>query len=535
MTNSIAELEDAPVILLVGSNTAVSHPVIALRIKKAVRRGAKLIVVDPRRTEMTDLATLWLRLQVGTDIALMNALAQVIIQEGLHDREFIAQAVDGFDEFARSVQEYTPEHAAAITGVSAADIRAAARLYAGAPKAAIVYCLGVTEHACGTHNVLSVTNLALLAGNLGVEAGGVNPLRGQNNVQGAGDMGALPNVLPGYQKIIDPAVREKFERAWGVSLPAQPGLNKNDLFRGVLEGKVRGLYVHGYNVVRSDANANYSKEVLKNVEFLVVQDIFPNETTEYAHVVLPAAAWGETEGTYTNSERRVQRVRRAVEPPGEAKQDWEIFQEIARRLGRDFGWRSSEDIWNELRSLAPTMAGISYRRIEDTGLQWPCPDEDHPGTRFLHAGMHEGRQRGRLTMVEHQPPMEQPDEDYPLLLTTGRRLYHYHTATQTRRARGIEQILGRERVDVSPQDAAELGLVDEDWVRLTSRRGEVECAVRVTDDVPKGTVFLTFHFAEVLTNDLTNDAEDPLAGTAEFKACAVRLVKLGRKAAGGMT
>ncbi len=521
MSNSIDELERAPLILAVGTNTTESHPVIALRLKRAVSRGARLIVVDPRRIELTRFAHRWLRLRVGSDIALFNAMSRVILNEGLYDRDYTSRRTSGLEELRKFVQSYTPELAERVTGVPRAEIVAAAREYASAERAAIVYTLGVTEHSCGVHNVQSLANLALLCGNFGRANAGVNPLRGQNNVQGAGDAGCLPGFLPGYQRVGDDAARAVWEREWGVRLNPRAGVTKLAALDEMLEGRIRAVYIMGENTVVSDANANKSRRALESVEFLVVQDLFMTETARLAHVVLPAASFAETEGTFTNTERRVQRVRRAIPPPGEAKPDWLILNQLARRMGHRWPAQEPSEIWEEMARNTPILAGITYPRIEEVGLQWPCPDLDHPGTVYLHG---EDSARGVFQPVPHVPLAEPPDERYPLILTTGRRRSSYHTGTQTGRAAGFRLLEPREFLEVSPEDAARLKLGDGDRVTVTSRRGSLQVAVRITDRSPVGVVFMGFHFPqETPTNVLTTDAHDPITETAEYKACAVRV------------
>lgn len=536
MSNSIAELERAPLIMVVGSNTTETHPVIALRIKKAVRNGSRLIVADPRKIELARLAHRHLRLNVGSDIALFNAMAHVIIKERLYDEEYVGGRVEGLDELARHVEKYTPERAAEITGVPAGDIEAAAREYATAERAAICYTLGVTEHSCGVHNVQSLANLALLCGNFGLESAGVNPLRGQNNVQGAGDVGCLPSDLPGYQKVQKDDAREGYEREWGVKIPERPGITKVRGIDEILKGNIRCVYIMGENTVVSDANAVKTRRALDSVDFLVVQDIFMTETARLADVVLPAAAFAEVDGTYTNTERRVQRVRKAVDPPGHARPDTDIICDLAARLGYPMFYAHPSEIWDEVARNTPILAGISYERLEqEGGLQWPCPTPDHPGTKFLHQDLFVSG-KGQLALVDHIPPAEQPDKEYPLLLTTGRRRPLYHTNTQTSRARGILEMSPYELAEMNPGDAAELGLSDGEAVQVVSRRGRVRTRVRITDVSPPGVVFMSFHFPwETPTNELTTDACDPITETPEFKACAVRVERLpaGRTAGGG--
>jgi formate dehydrogenase alpha subunit len=527
MSNPIGDLAKARVILVVGSNTTESHPVIALQIKEAVRRGARLIVCDPRRIDLVRWADPWLRLRVGTDIALFNAMAHVIVKEGLWDKAFVREKTRGLKELTRHLRSYTPERAARICGVPASRIREAARLYASAQPASIAYTLGVTEHSCGTRNVMSLANLALLTGNFGLEGGGVNPLRGQNNVQGAGDMGCLPVVLTCYQKVGDPEVRARFESAWGAPIPDTPGLNKVKVVDAILEGKVRGLYIMGENSVLSDANAAKTRDALEKAEFLVVQDMFMTDTADLADVVLPAASSAETDGTFTNTERRVQRVRAALPPPGKARPDWLIVRDLAERVGFPMPYRHPQEIWEEIRSLTPAFSGITYARIEKEGLCWPCPSEGHPGTPVLHAGDALRKRPGEFQCVDHVPLAEPPDGAYPLILTTGRRLPTYHTGTMTGRSPGLRELVPEELAEIHPDDARRLALHDGCMVRVISRRGSVEARARITDRSPRGVVFMSFHFPETPTNLLTTDACDPVTDTAEFKACAVRVEPAG--------
>lgn len=526
MSNSIAELADAPLIFAAGTNTTEAHPVIALRVKKAVSKGAKLIVADPRGIELVQFAHRWLRLRVGTDIALYNAMAHVIIEEGLYDRKYVTERTKGFAELREFLKAYTPDYAAGITGVPAEEIAAAAREYAGVDRAAILYTLGITEHSCGVHNVQSLANLALLCGNFGVPNAGVNPLRGQNNVQGAGDVGCLPDYLPGYQRTGVDEVRLGWEREWGVKLDPDPGITKVAAIDEILKGNIRAVYIMGENTAVSDANVGKTRRALEALEFLVVQDIFLTETAQMADVVLPAASFAETDGTFTNTERRVQRVRKAVEPPGQAKPDWVILSELATRLGYPMNYCHPSEIWDELARNTPILSGINYDRIEFHGIQWPCPTADHPGTPYLHKETFVN-ERGVFQMVPQVPMAEPPDEGYPLVLTTGRRRSTYHTGTQTGRATGFDALVSNEWLEISPEDAGEFALADGEEVEVISRRGRVRVQVQVTDRSPKGVVFLSFHFPqETLTNLLTTDVYDPITETPEFKACAVRIEKL---------
>jgi len=529
MTNSIDELEFAECILVTGSNTTEAHPVIALRIKDAVmKHGAKLIVADPREIDLATFAAIHLRQRSGTDVALFNAVMHVILEDGLADETFIRERTEGFDDFERSVAEYAPETVEALTGVPAADIRAAARIYGQAKTASIVYAMGITQHTSGTDNVLALANLAMLTGNLGRPSTGVNPLRGQNNVQGACDLGALPNVLPGYQAVTDEGIRAKFEKSWGADLPGDAGLTAVEMMHAVEDGGIKGLYVMGENPALSDPNTNRTREALKATEFLVVQDAFLSETAQLADVVLPAATFAEKDGTFTNTERRVQRVRRAVQPPGEARADWQILCDVATAMGRPMHYEDPSEILEEVASLMPIYGGISYDRIEEEGLQWPCPDAGHPGTPYLHSGSFT-RGLGKFHATPFRDAVELPDDAYPFLLTTGRLLQQFHTGTMTRRSEGLETLSGGPMVEMHPDDAETLGLEDGQKASVSSRRGQVEVAVRVADRSRKGTVFMAFHFHEAAANLLTNDALDPVAKIPEFKVCAVKIEPATRR------
>jgi formate dehydrogenase alpha subunit len=525
MTNSIGEIPGADVLLVIGANPTEAHPIVGLKIKEAVRRGARLIVADPRRIWLTKIAWLHLQLRPGTDLALLNALAHVILAEGLENKEFIASRTERFEEFRRSVEEWTPERAAEVCGVAAEDIRRAAREYANSDRGAIFYTLGITEHTCGTFNVLGLANLALLTGQIGKESSGVNPLRGQNNVQGACDMGAQPDVFPGYQKVEVEENRRKFERAWGVPLPGKPGLVIPDMIEAAAAGDVKAMYVVGEDPVVSEAHAGFVREALSRLEFLVVQDIFLSETAKLAEVVLPASCFAEKDGTFTNTERRVQRVRKAVEPPGEAREDWRILAELGSRLGLPMGYQSAREIWEEVRSVAPIFAGIGYDRVERQGLQWPCPSEDHPGTRFLHEGRF-SRGKGRFHAVAYSRPKEEPDDEYPWLLSTGRTLFHYNAGTMTRRVPGIAEKSPECFVEVNPKDLEALGATDGEMLRVTTRRGSVAARALSTTKLKRGTIWMPFHFAEAAANKLTVDAYDSITKTAEYKVCAARLERL---------
>lgn len=514
-------------IILWGSNARETHPIFFHHVLRALHRGARLYVVDPRRTSSARWADAHLPVRVGTDIALANAMAHVILAEGLEHKAFIARATTGFAAYREIVARYTPARVAEETGVPAHLIERVARDYARAERAQLCWTLGVTEHHNAVDNVLALINLALLTGHVGRSGSGLNPLRGQNNVQGGGDMGALPNKLPGFQDVEDDAARARFERAWGVTLPSRKGWNLTQMFHAMEKGEMRALYCIGENPAQSEADAGRAIAALQGLECLVVQDIFLTRTAQLAHVVLPAAAsFCESEGTVTNSERRVQRVRRAVPPPGHARDDIEIMAALARRMGKDLGEPTPEALWNELRTLSPMHAGMSYARLEALGgIQWPCWDESHPGESFLHGRLWEEPLRGPrapFSVVEQVAPAEALDNQYPLRLTTGRRLDSYNTGVQSQ---SFDSPLRRgETVDVSPADAARLGLREGEIVRVSSRRGAVLAPVRVDPGLDTGLVFMTLHFPdEVDTNRLTIDATDPRSGTAEFKAAAVRI------------
>ncbi len=526
MTNSIEEVTGADVLLVIGSNTTETHPVIGYRIREAVRRGASLIVVDPREIDLTGIAHYHLRLRPGTDVALINGMINIIINEDLLDVDFIKQRTEGFEKLKSTVSRYTPAYVEKITGVPATSLRSAARIYGAAEKAAILYTMGITQHTSGTDNVLSLANLSMVTGNLGKPSTGVNPLRGQNNVQGACDMGALPGVFTGYQNVGDSVILEKFSSAWGIPLNSRPGMAVTKMMEAILNGKIRGIYIMGENPVLSEANAGHVIEALQSLQFLVVQDIFMTDTARYADVVLPAAAWAEKLGTYTNTERRVQLSFPAVNPPGKARPDWEIITELGRRLGFNWNYRGPEDIFTEIAALTPSYAGISYRRLQEQGIQWPCPGADHPGTRYLH-GEKFVRGQGMFTPVDYKAPAEETCNDYPFLLSTGRHAFHYHTGTMSRQSVGLEQHRPEERVQINPLDARQLGLQEGDWVEISSRRGTVTARITITDRVSSGMIFMTFHYRETAANLLTNNALDPVALIPEYKVCAVKVVKAG--------
>jgi formate dehydrogenase alpha subunit len=526
MTNSIREIEDAEVIFIIGSNTKETHPVIANRMIKAYRKGAKIIVADPRRVPMTKFAEIYLGIRPGTDIALLNGMANVIVSEGLQNDEFIAAKTENFEEWKKTIAEFTPEHVEKITGVPRENIIKAAKLYGGSRRAGIFYTMGITQHACGVDNVYAVANLATLTGNIGRESTGINPLRGQNNVQGASDAACLPNVYPGYQRVDLPEIQEKFEKAWGVSLSAKPGITSTEMMNAAVEGKIKAMYIMGENPIITDPNMHHTIKALESLEFLVVQDIFMTETAEHADVVLPAACFVEKEGTFSNSERRVQRVRKAVEPPGEAKDDLTIIMELSERLGYQMNYGLPEEVLLEFGRVWPALAGINYARIEKRGIQWPCPTLDHPGTQYLYK---DGFPKGQVhfTPVPFTPPAEIADKDYPFVLTTGRNLFQYHSGSMTRKVKQIEEHAGEPYVEINPGDAEKLRIESGDWIRVTSRRGEIEIKARVTRKIPEGTVFVPMHYREAAANVITNDVLDPKVKIPEFKVCAVRVVPVG--------
>jgi formate dehydrogenase major subunit/formate dehydrogenase alpha subunit len=516
-------------VFVVGSNTTEQHPIIGIEMKKVLRAGGTLIVADPRRTELATLAHIHLALRPGTDIALFNGMAHVILAEGLWDRHFVETRTEGLEELRARIEAYPPARAAEIAGVPVDSLVSAARAYATANPAAICYTMGLTQHVTGHLNVLGLANLALLTGNLGKPGAGVNPLRGQNNVQGASDMGALPNLLPGYQRVNDPEARKKFEAAWGVPLPESPGLTVMEMVDGLKSGRVRGLYVIGENPMLTDPDLSHTREALARAELLVVQDLFMTETAELAHVVLPAVSFAEKDGTFTNTERRIQRIRRAIARKGAARADGEIVCDLAARLGRPMVYWGPAEVMDEIARLTPIYGGVNFGRLDGEGLQWPCPSRDHPGTPILHvSGFPRGR--GRFHAVDHLPPDERPDAEFPMILTTGRILHQYHSRTMTGRSPGLDALRPEPEVEVHPQDAERLGIRTGERVRVISRRGAVEVPANVTDRVAPGLVFLSFHYATGAANLLTNPAVDPVARIPELKVCAIRLEVPGRLA-----
>jgi formate dehydrogenase alpha subunit len=523
MTNSISDLAGAECILIIGSNAAESHPIIMGEIYKAADRGAAVVVVDPRKTAVAENAQVHLRINPGTDIPLLCGMMRHIIDEGLHNEKFIHDRMEGFDELKTFLRSWPVERAAKECGIAEEEIRRVAEMYARAKDAAAVYCMGITQHACGTANVHAVCDLAMLCGQIGKTFSGVYPLRGQNNVQGACDMGALPNVYPGYQSVSVPAVKEKFEKAWGRELSAKPGLTVTEMI-GSAGKDIRALYIMAENPALSDPDVNHVLESLTKLDFLIVQDIFLTETAKFADLVLPAVCFAEKTGTYTNTERRFQLLRKAVEPPGEAKGDFEIICLLANALGLDFPYKHPGEVMEEIAKLVPEYGGIRFDRLEKAGLQWPCPDLKHEGTRFLH-DVQFTRGKGLFIVPAYTPPFETPDGEYPYWLSTGRMFAHYHTGTMTRRSAFLSREMEGAYAEMHPEDAIKAGIREGDRIRITSRRGSIVTAARITKRVARGSVFAPFHFTEARANILTNPVLDPISKIPEFKACAARIEK----------
>jgi predicted molibdopterin-dependent oxidoreductase YjgC len=529
MSNPLADMEKPDVIFAIGTNMTECHPVAATRLKRALARGAKMIVADPRRIGLAELADLYLPIRVGTDVALLLAMAHVISREGLVDPEFIADRTTGSEELLEHVKQFPPEWAEQLTGVPAQDIETAALWYGRADRGAIYYTLGITEHICGVDNVQSLCNLVLMTGNIGREGTGINPMRGQNNIQGAGDSGALPNNYPGFQPVTDPENQKKFERLYGTKVDLEKGPTKVTALE-MAGDKIRAMLIDGENTVVSDPDRHHCERALKALDHLVVIDIFMTETAELADVVLPASAWGETDGVQVNSERRVQRVRKAVDPPGEARPDWWIVSQLAKRLGfQGFEFESAKDVFNELCSLSPIYNGLDWDRIDSGELQWPVPEIGHPGTPILHQREFKNG-RGVFKIVAYRDPAETVDDEYPVWLTTGRRLESYHTRTQTGRSDGIDYLLPEETLEVHPDDVEAWGLSDGGWAEMSSPRGCVMIKVKATRRSPRGTVFASFSFNDTPVNVLTGGGYDPVTHTAELKVCPVRVEPAGKPA-----
>jgi len=526
MTNSIGDIKDSEASIIIGSNTTEAHPVIGYEIiKNIIENGLKLIVIDPRAIPITKYAAIHLKQKPGTDIAVLMGMAKIIYDEGLYDKEYIAEKTEGFGEFVKKLEDYTPEKVAEISGVDKNGLIAAARMYAKADPASIFYSMGITQHTCGTDNVVAIADLSMLTGNVGKAGGGVNPLRGQNNVQGACDMGALPNVFSGYQHVENDELRKKFEKAWDKDLPPKQGLAVTEMIEKAISGELKALYIMGENPMISDPDILHVAEALKKLEFIAVQDIFLTETAEFADIVLPSASFAEKDGTFTNTERRVQMVNKAIEAPGQARLDWEIICDLAARMDYPMEYGSVAEIMDEIASLTPIYGGINYERLKETTLQWPCTDCGHPGTDILHA-KNFSRGKGAFIAVEHRPPAEEPDKDYPFILTTGRILYHFHTRTMSGKVDALNEIAPMAEAHINEEDAAALGVKDGEMVKLETRRGAIETKALVDEKIKKGIVFVPFHYADAPANKLTNPVLDPKARIPEFKACAVSISKV---------
>ena len=536
MSNSMQDIyKNSEAIFVIGSNTTEQHPVFGTMIRRAVKnRGAKLIVADPRKIDLAEYATLHLQQKPGTDIALLNGLMNIILINGWQDDQFIESMTEDFESFKEVVQSYTPEITSAITGIPVNKIIQAAEILGTIKPMAVIWAMGITQHIVGVRNVMSLANLQMLTGNMGIPGGGVNPLRGQNNVQGACDMGGLPNVYPAYQAVTSDQASQKFESAWGTPMDTKVGLTSTEMVPGILEDKIHGLYILGEDPVMSDPDSNHVRKCLEQVDFLVLQELFPSETSNYADVLLPGVSFAEKEGTFTNTERRIQKLNQVIKPLGNAKPDWKIISELAIRLlekkqiSKDApyaGWDYStpEEIMNEINALAPSYAGISYDRLRNgEELQWPCTGKDHPGTPILHVGKF-ARGVGKFFPIDHIPPAELPDDDYPIVMSTGRVLYHWHGGQMTRRSEGIMEIYGNALIEVNPEDAIGLGLNGRKTVRVTSRRGSIQADALVTDRVPPGMIYSNFHFPNASANELTQAVLDPVAKIPEYKVTAVKV------------
>ena len=526
MTNDIAGIKKADVILVIGSDTTAAHPVISARIKQAVRFGStKLIVIDPKKIRLADYATVYARQRCGSDVVVLNGLMHLIIRNGWEDTEYIQKRCEGYDELKTAVKKYTPEYVENISGIPKETLLQIAQLFGTAQTASLFYAMGITQHTTGTDNVWSTANLQMLCGNLGKEGGGVNPLRGQSNVQGACDMGCLPNVYPAYQKVIDKSAQDKFEKVWNAKLPDNVGLTVTEMIDGAFNGSLKALYVMGENPFLSDPDQHHVEEAFKRLDFMVVQDIFLTETAQFADVVLPSACFAEKNGTVTNTERRVQRMTKALSAPGQAKEDWEIIQGIAKAMGPSWDYTNAEDICKEIASLAPSYGGISWKRLKNIdGLQWPCPTKDHPGTPILHREKF-ARGLGLMKAIEFKEPAEAPDKKYPFTLTTGRILEQFHTGTMSRKTKGLNKLAGP-MVMISTDDAKQLKIKNNKTVRVTTRRGTIDAPAFVSENIGKGTIYIPFHYVESPANRLTNSAVDPVAKIPEYKVCAASVTKV---------
>ncbi|MCK4443962.1 MAG: formate dehydrogenase subunit alpha, partial [Thermoplasmata archaeon] len=527
MTNSVPEFLDADCILITGSNTLEQHPLIGSWLMDAREKGTKFIIIDPREIPMVRFADMYLQFRPGSDVAWINGMMRIIIEEGLEDKKFIEERTENFEELKKTVEKYTPDFVEKISGIPADQLVEAAKMFASADKGSIIYSMGITQHTTGTDNVQSIANLAMLTGNVGRRSTGVNPLRGQNNVQGACDVGGLPNVYPGYQAVTVEDNKKKFEEAWGVPLDDKVGLTIVEMLNAAFEGKVKGMFIVGENPMLSDPDINHVRESLQILDLLIVQDIFLTETAELADVVLPAASYAEKDGTFTATDRRVQKLRKAIEPIGDARGDWEIICDIAKRMGADgFEFGSASEIMDELASVTPIYGGISFDRLgSNGGLLWPCPDAEHAGTEFLHSGKFT-RGKGSFTPIDFIEPNELPDDEYPFILSTGRMMFHYHTGTMTRRTPVLANEVETGFVEIHPDDAERLSIADGELIKVSSRRGEIEIAAQVTDKIRPGVIFIPFHFAECAANVLTNPALDPKSKIPELKVCSAQVEKI---------
>lgn len=523
MTNPIADItEDVDMILLVGSNPEEAHPVIGAQIRQAIQRGTQVVVVDPRKINLVKDSALHLQVQAGTNVAFANGMMHVILKEGLADRHFIEERTEGFSDLEKMVADYTPEKVAEICHIHPEDLIQAARMYAKAEKVPIIYCLGVTEHSTGTEGVMSMSNLAMLVGKVGKPGCGVNPLRGQNNVQGACDMGCMPYDFPGYQKVNNPEVIDKFEKAWHVPLNRNTGLTSTKVLPAATAGNVKGLYIFGEDPIVTDPDTGHVRQALESLDFLVVQELFMTETAAYADVVLPGISYAEKDGTFTNTERRVQRVRKAVEPRGQAREDYEIFCEVMTRMGYPCAYESAKEIMEEISAVTPSFGGINYERLEKESLQWPCRSLTDPGTPIMHVGSF-ARGKGLFKAIPYKQAQELPDEEYPYLMSTGRMLYHYNTRAMTGRTEGINQIANHSYIEINAVDAQALGIQEGDKVEVHSRRGKIETYAAVGNRVFPQEVFMTFHFPDGNVNEITNAVFDDIATIPEYKVCAVAI------------
>ena len=524
MTNSIAEIEDSACIFITGSNTSACHPLIARRVFRAKEKGAKLIVADPRNIQLSRFADVAVTQRLGSDVAMLNGLMQIILKNDWHDKRYIEERCEEFDAFRAVVETYTPDKVEAITDIAQADLEKMAELYATNSPASILYAMGITQHTTGVDNVKSICNLAMLCGNVGVKSGGVNPLRGQNNVQGACDMGGLPNVFPAYQPVTVEANNEKFAKAWGKALPGKIGYTITDMVRAMIDGKLKALYVVGENPMLSDPDQHHLVKALEKLDLLICQDIFFTETAEKADVVFAAVSVAEKDGTYTNTERRCMKVNKAIDPIGNTLDDWQIISKLSTAMGYEMNYADPEAIFKEITTVTPSYAGMTYGRMGLNGLQWPCPNTEHPGTQFLHAAQFT-RGKGLFHAIEYLDPAEMPDGEYPYFLTTGRMFAHYHTGTMTRASEHLDAEQKTGYVEIHPEDAANLSVNDGDTVKLATRRGEIEVPARISNKVKPGLLFVPFHFAENSANVLTNSAFDPVAKIPEYKVCAAKIEK----------